>query len=81
MEVLLYRWNTTLRVVSDLMIALFFVVLASGRIAAAREQLMLAGGQTPPMRFSVGGTYLDANGGPDQAVRDADADMYRAKQA
>ncbi len=53
----------------------------SGRVAAARAQLSVAGDKTPPMRFSVGVSYLDVNGEPEQAIRDADAAMYREKHA
>ncbi len=53
----------------------------SGRIAAARDQLNVAGEKTPPMRFSVGISYLEVNGEPEQAIRDADAAMYREKHA
>jgi diguanylate cyclase (GGDEF)-like protein len=66
-----------------------FIVVAPGmkpedvseRIATARAQLNVAGDKTPPMRFSVGMSYLEVNGEPEQAIRDADAAMYREKHA
>ncbi len=51
----------------------------STRIDMARAQLNVAGDKTPPMRFSVGVSYLEVNGEPEQAIRDADAAMYREK--
>jgi diguanylate cyclase (GGDEF)-like protein len=66
-----------------------FIVVAPGmkpedvseRIAQSRAQLNMAGDKTPPMRFSVGLSYLDVNGEPEKAIRDADAAMYREKHA
>lgn len=66
-----------------------FIVIARGmdpddvnaRVKAAREQLDAPGEQTPPMRFSVGLSYLDGKVEPEQALREADAAMYREKRA
>jgi diguanylate cyclase (GGDEF)-like protein len=65
-----------------------FVVIARGlapqevsdRVNTARDQLGTPGEQTPPLRFSVGMSFLDANGEPEQALREADAAMYREKR-
>lgn len=65
-----------------------FVVVAPGvrpdgvaaRIAAARAQLGMAADGTPPVRFSVGLSYLDVDGDPEAAVAAADAAMYVQKQ-
>jgi diguanylate cyclase (GGDEF)-like protein len=64
-----------------------FIVIAPGvrpdgmaaRIAAARTQLGVAGEATPPLRFSVGLSYLEVDGDVEAAVSAADAAMYTQK--
>jgi diguanylate cyclase (GGDEF)-like protein len=64
-----------------------FIVVAPGvrpgamadRIAAARAQLDAAVGEIPPIRFSVGMSFLDTDGDIDAAVSAADAGMYAQK--
>jgi diguanylate cyclase (GGDEF)-like protein len=66
-----------------------FIVVAPGvhpegmsaRIEAARAQLDAGDDRTPPLRFSVGVSFLDADGDIDAAVSSADAAMYAQKQA
>jgi diguanylate cyclase (GGDEF)-like protein len=65
-----------------------FIVVAPGvhpegttaRIEAARLQLGMVHGQTPPIGFSVGLAFLDIDGDVDAAVAAADAAMYSQKQ-
>ncbi|MFC5547309.1 GGDEF domain-containing protein [Massilia aerilata] len=50
------------------------------RIAAARAQLGEAGDGTPPIGFSVGLSFLDADGDIEAAVAAADSAMYVQKK-
>ena len=64
-----------------------FVVVAPGaepvqlasRIEALRDRLKFDHGTTPAIRFAVGHAVLPANGEPEEALRAADAAMYRDK--
>lgn len=65
-----------------------FVVVAAGltetaayeRADAVRAKVGSPGGGLLPIRFAVGIGRLDAGGNPDDALREADEAMYRAKR-
>jgi diguanylate cyclase (GGDEF)-like protein len=65
-----------------------FIVVAPGmapedmaaRIEAARRQLDSHDGRVPPVRFSLGLSYLEADGDVDAALAKADAAMYVQKK-
>lgn len=50
-----------------------------GRIETLRDRLKFERDGMPPIRFSVGHAILPVNGEPEEAVRAADAAMYRDK--
>jgi diguanylate cyclase (GGDEF)-like protein len=54
---------------------------AAARIEAARAHVNDANRDGPPVRFSVGLSWLTAQGDAEAALRAADAAMYRAKKA
>jgi diguanylate cyclase (GGDEF)-like protein len=64
-----------------------FVVVAPGaspeqlleRVESLRDRLKFERGGNPPIRFSVGHAVLPVNGEPEDALRAADAAMYRDK--
>jgi len=64
-----------------------FVVVARGaepehlleRVEALRDRLKFERGSLPPIRFAVGHAVLPAHGEPEDALRAADAAMYRDK--
>jgi diguanylate cyclase (GGDEF)-like protein len=66
-----------------------FIVVAPGarpedmmaRIAAARAELGVEDGATPPIRFSVGLSRLEVDGDVDAAIAAADAAMYAQKKS
>ena len=65
-----------------------FLVVAPGvsetaayeRADSVRSRVANVGGGVLPIRFSVGISRLEAGGNPDDAVREADEAMYRAKR-
>lgn len=65
-----------------------FLVVAAGvsetaayeRTDAVRSRVGIGSGGGLPIRFSVGMSHLPAGGNPDDALREADEAMYRAKR-